>query len=115
MLAIRNMSACYGESRVIRSLDLDVPDNKVVCLIGRNGVGKSTTLKSIMGLVRTPDGSIELAGTEMRKMAPYDRVRLGIGYVPQGRGYFSADDCPGKPGAGAEGGGKQGKRTRLYL
>lgn len=54
MLAIRNMSACYGESRVIRSLDLDVPDNKVVCLIGRNGVGKSTTLKSIMGLVRTP-------------------------------------------------------------
>ena len=88
MLAIRNMSACYGESRVIRSLDLDVPDNKVVCLIGRNGVGKSTTLKSIMGLVRTPDGSIELAGTEMRKMAPYDRVRLGIGYVPQGRDIF---------------------------
>lgn len=88
MLAIKNMSACYGESRVIRSLDLDVPDNRVVCLIGRNGVGKSTTLKSIMGLVKTPEGSIELAGAEMIKMAPYDRVRLGIGYVPQGRDIF---------------------------
>lgn len=88
MLAIKNMSACYGESRVIRGLDLDVPDNRVVCLIGRNGVGKSTTLKSIMGLVRTPEGSIELAGAEMIKMAPYDRVRLGIGYVPQGRDIF---------------------------
>lgn len=88
MLAIKNMSACYGESRVIRGLDLDVPDNRVVCLIGRNGVGKSTTLKSIMGLVKTPEGSIELAGAEMIKMAPYDRVRLGIGYVPQGRDIF---------------------------
>lgn len=88
MLAIKNMSACYGESRVIRGLDLDVPDNRVVCLIGRNGVGKSTTLKSIMGLVKTPEGSIELAGAEMIKMVPYDRVRLGIGYVPQGRDIF---------------------------
>lgn len=88
MLTVKNMSACYGESRVIRNLELHVPDNKVVCLIGRNGVGKSTTLKSIMGLVKTPEGSIELAGAEMIKMASYDRVRLGIGYVPQGRDIF---------------------------
>ena len=88
MLTIKNMSAYYGESSVIRNLDLDVPDGKIVCLIGRNGVGKSTTLKSIMGLVKTPEGSIELAGTDMIKMPAYDRVKLGIGYVPQGRDIF---------------------------
>lgn len=88
MLTVKNLSACYGESKVIRSLDLHVPDEKIVCLIGRNGVGKSTTLKSIMGLVKTPEGSIELAGTELIKLAAYDRVRLGIGYVPQGRDVF---------------------------
>ena len=82
------MSAFYGESSVIRNLDLEVPDQKVVCLIGRNGVGKSTTLKSIMGLVKTPEGSIQLAGTEMIKLPTYDRVKLGIGYVPQGRDIF---------------------------
>ena len=88
MLTIKNMSAYYGESSVIRNLNLDVPDGKIVCLIGRNGVGKSTTLKSIMGLVKTPEGSIELAGTDMIKMPAYDRVKLGIGYVPQGRDIF---------------------------
>ena len=88
MLTIKNMSAYYGESSVIRNLDLDVPDGKIACLIGRNGVGKSTTLKSIMGLVKTPEGSIELAGTDMIKMPAYDRVKLGIGYVPQGRDIF---------------------------
>lgn len=88
MLKIDQMSAYYGESSVIRGLNLEVPDGKIVCLIGRNGVGKSTTLKSIMGLVNTPDGSIKLADTEMIKMPTYDRVKLGIGYVPQGRDIF---------------------------
>lgn len=88
MLKIDQMSAYYGESSVIRGLNLEVKDGKIVCLIGRNGVGKSTTLKSIMGLVNTPDGSIKLAGTEMIKLPTYDRVKLGIGYVPQGRDIF---------------------------
>ena len=88
MLTIRKMSAYYGESRVIQSLDLDVPNNRIVCLIGRNGVGKSTTLKSIMGLVKTPEGSITLDGAEIIRLPSYDRVRLGIGYVPQGRDIF---------------------------
>ena len=88
MLTISNMSACYGESSVIRNLNLEVPDGKIVCLIGRNGVGKSTTLKSIMGLVKTPEGSIELDGKNMMKMTVYERARLGIGYVPQGRDIF---------------------------
>lgn len=88
MLTIKNMSACYGESSVIKNLNLEVPDGKIVCLIGRNGVGKSTTLKSIMGLVNTPVGSVELAGEKMIKMPTYDRVKQGIGYVPQGRDIF---------------------------
>lgn len=82
------MSACYGESSVITNLDLEVEKGKIVCLIGRNGVGKSTTLKSIMGLVKTPMGSIKLKDTEIIKMPTYDRVRQGIGYVPQGRDIF---------------------------
>lgn len=88
MLKIRNLSVCYGESNVIQNLDMEICKGKIVCLIGRNGVGKSTTLKSIMGLVKTPEGSIEMNGTEMIKMPTYDRVKLGIGYVPQGRDIF---------------------------
>ncbi|MGN0482256.1 MAG: urea ABC transporter ATP-binding subunit UrtE [Lachnospiraceae bacterium] len=88
MLTIKNLDACYGESTVIPGLNLEVPDQKIVCLIGRNGVGKSTTLKSIMGLVNTPSGSITLDGTELMKMSTYDRVKQGIGYVPQGRDIF---------------------------
>ena len=58
MLEIKNLSSWYGESNIIPNLSLSVPDGKVVCLIGRNGVGKSTTLKSIMGMVKTTSGSI---------------------------------------------------------
>lgn len=88
MLKVNHMDAYYGESRIIADLNMEVPDGEIVCLIGRNGVGKSTTLKSIMGLVRTPKGSILLDGTEMIKMPTYDRVKQGIGYVPQGRDIF---------------------------
>lgn len=88
MLKIENMDAFYGESSIISGLSLEVFEGKIVCLIGRNGVGKSTTLKSIMGHVKTPSGSIRLNGQEMIRMKPYDRARLGIGYVPQGRDIF---------------------------
>lgn len=67
---------------------MHVETGKITCLIGRNGVGKSTTLKSIMGLVSTPAGSIQFDGKEMIRMKCYDRVKLGIGYVPQGRDIF---------------------------
>ena len=88
MLRIEKMNSYYGESSIIRDLDLSVEAGKITCLIGRNGVGKSTTLKSIMGLVRTPSGAVKLDGTDMIKMPTYDRVKLGIGYVPQGREIF---------------------------
>lgn len=88
MLKIRGMESYYGESKIIPSLDMDVEKGKIVCLIGRNGVGKSTTLKSIMGLVKTPRGSIMFNGEEIIKAPTYDRVKRGIGYVPQGRDIF---------------------------
>lgn len=88
MLSIKGLSASYGESRVIPNLDLEIPTGKIVCLIGRNGVGKSTTLKSIMGLVKTPSGQVMLEDKDIISLPVYDRVRLGIGYVPQGRDIF---------------------------
>ena len=88
MLKINGLDTYYGESKIIDNLSLEVPKGKIVCLIGRNGVGKSTTLKSIMGLTKTPKGSIMFEGKEIIKMKPYERAKLGIGYVPQGRDIF---------------------------
>ena len=88
ILKIEQMDAYYGESCVIKGLDLEAAKGEITCLIGRNGVGKSTTLKSIMGIVKTPRGKILLDGKDMIHMKTYDRVRLGIVYVPQGRDIF---------------------------
>ncbi|MCI6655259.1 MAG: urea ABC transporter ATP-binding subunit UrtE [Clostridium sp.] len=88
MLEIQNINSYYGESRVLNELSLSVPDGEIVGLIGRNGVGKSTTLKSIMGLIKTTGGSIIFDGNDIIKMPTYERVKKGIGYVPQGRDIF---------------------------
>lgn len=88
MLEVRGLSAYYGESIILKDVNMKIGVGKVVCLLGRNGVGKSTLLKSIMGLVKTPEGSIALNGTEMIKMPAYTRALQGIGYVPQGRDIF---------------------------
>jgi urea transport system ATP-binding protein len=87
MLRLKNVNSFYGESRVIADLNFHAPKGKITCLIGRNGVGKSTTLKSIMGLVKT-NGVIELDGADISRLPTYDRARRGIGYVPQGRDIF---------------------------
>lgn len=88
MLEIQNINSYYGESCVLNELSLSVPDWEIVGLIGRNGVGKSTTLKSIMGLIKTTGGSIIFDGNDIIKMPTYERVKKGIGYVPQGRDIF---------------------------
>ena len=88
MLKITGMDSYYGESRVLHGLSLEVPRGEIVGLIGRNGVGKSTTLKSIMGLVRTPCGSIQLDGDELINRPTYERAAAGVGYVPQVRDIF---------------------------
>lgn len=88
MLNIKNLNAYYGESIILKDINLSVPDKQIVCLIGRNGVGKTTLLKSIMGLVSTPTGSIQLDNNEIIKKPTYYRAQMGIGYVPQGRDIF---------------------------
>jgi urea transport system ATP-binding protein len=82
------LASYYGESKVIEGLSFHVPKGKIVGLIGRNGVGKSTTLKSIMGVVKTSGSSVVFDGQDIIKKPAYERVRLGIGYVPQGRDIF---------------------------
>ena len=74
MLKVENLDSYYGESKVIDNLSLEVKKGTITCLIGRNGVGKSTTLKSIMGLVKTPEGKILLNGKDIIKVKTYDRV-----------------------------------------
>ncbi len=88
MLKIENLDSYYGESKVIDNLSLRAKKGDITCLIGRNGVGKSTTLKSVMGLVKTPSGKVIFNDRDIIKMKTYDRVKLGIGYVPQGRDIF---------------------------
>lgn len=88
MLELENMTASYSGSKVLFDTSLIAKKGQVTCLIGRNGVGKSTTLKGIMGLVHTPSGDILLEGKSIFKMKPYERAKAGIGYVPQGREIF---------------------------
>lgn len=85
MLKIAGLNVYYGESHILRDVDLSVPAGQMVCLIGRNGVGKTTLLKTIMGLIAPRGGSVEFAGTLLNGKSPDQRARLGIGYVPQGR------------------------------
>ena len=88
MLSLQNISVSYDGSRILKSVSLDVPDQSLVCLMGRNGVGKTTTLKAITGLVRSEGGTIVLDGENLTTMKPEERARKGIGYVPQGRDIF---------------------------
>lgn len=85
MLQISNLNVYYGESHILRNVDLSVPAGQMVCLIGRNGVGKTTLLKTIMGLLKPRTGQISLAGKPIVGQSTDERARLGIGYVPQGR------------------------------
>jgi len=86
MLEINNLSAFYGNSRALQNVTLEVGDAGFLSVLGRNGVGKTTLLRSIVGLMDKTDGSIRLDGEEIAETPTYDRVRHGIGYVPQGRG-----------------------------
>ena len=88
MLTLRQLAVSYDGSRILRGVDLEVPARSLVCLMGRNGVGKTTTLKSIVGLVRADGGSVTLDGKSLDGTKPDERARRGIGYVPQGRDIF---------------------------
>lgn len=85
MLRVSNLNVYYGESHILRDVDLSVPAGQMVCLIGRNGVGKTTLLKTIMGLLSPRTGEIWFGDRPLSKLTPDRRAKLGIGYVPQGR------------------------------
>ena len=89
MLVVRALNQFYGGSHTLWDVDLTVRAGSRMCLIGRNGMGKTTLLKCVMGLLRATSGSISFEGTNLLKCQPEDRARLGIGYVPQGREIFS--------------------------
>src|SRR5438105_3334707 len=88
MLEVQNLSVAYGETLILRDVSLSVRPGELVCLMGRNGVGKTTLLKSIMGLLRCRSGKIVFDGRDLTRTSPDVRARAGIGYVPQGREIF---------------------------
>lgn len=90
LLEVRNLHAWYGESHILHGVQFDVPRGQVVSLIGRNGAGKTTIMRSIMGLVRKRQGSIRVNGAETIRLKPRQIARLGVGYVPEERGIFSS-------------------------
>ena len=89
MLIVKNINQYYGGSHILRDVSLEASEGKVTVLLGRNGVGKTTLLKSLMGLVPIRTGSIEFGGKRIEKATPYQRARAGIGFVPQGREIFA--------------------------
>jgi len=110
----------YGASHILRGIDFSVTCGETIGLMGRNGMGKSTLLKSIMGLVKPRSGSINIAGKPMLGGAPYEVARLGIAYVPEGRGIFGNLSVlenlkmaarRGRPGSAADGVGRRNDWT----
>ena len=88
MIEIKNIHSYYGKSHILHGVSLDLKAGELVCLLGRNGVGKSTTLKSIMGLVQPKQGSIRFQDHELIGKEPFEVARMGIGYVPEDRRIF---------------------------
>ena len=88
MLKVDGINQYYGGSHILRNVGFEAKQGEVTVVLGRNGVGKTTLLKSLVGLVSIKSGSIRLDGTEVQRLTPYERVRRGIGYVPQGREIF---------------------------
>jgi urea transport system ATP-binding protein len=88
LLRVEGLNQYYGGSHILRNLGFEARIGEVTVVLGRNGVGKTTLLKSLMGVVPVKTGSVKLDGADITKATPYDRVRRGIGYVPQGREIF---------------------------
>jgi urea transport system ATP-binding protein len=88
MFEVRNLSAAYGQSQALHGIDLAVAPGEIVALVGRNGMGKSTLMKSLIGIMPAVTGNITIDGTDVAAMRPHQRVARGLAYVPQGRQIF---------------------------
>lgn len=88
MLSVSNATLHYGAAQALRGVSLDVPAGKITCVLGRNGVGKTSLMRSIVGHARLTSGSVAFEGKALDRSAAYDRARSGIGFVPQGREIF---------------------------
>ena len=112
MLEVRDVHSYYGKSHILHGVSLRLSEGELVCLLGRNGVGKSTTLKSIMGLVKARQGSIRFKEQELTGKQPFEIARLGVGYVPEDRRIFRSLTVHENLSIGIKGsqdGGKQGR------
>ena len=89
MLAVENYQVSYGASDIIKDMSFNIKENEIVAIVGRNGMGKSTLMKSLVGMIPSKGGSVQLDGTELKNMKSHQRVENGIGFVPQGRMIFS--------------------------
>jgi len=88
MLSVKGLNQYYGGSHILRDLSFDIPAGKVTCLLGRNGVGKSTLLRTLMGLIPAKNGEVTFFEKNITHAKPFERAKAGIGYVPQGREIF---------------------------
>ena len=132
LLKIDALNQYYGGSHILRNVALEAASGEVTVILGRNGVGKTTLLKSLMGVVPVRSGSVRFGGADITHDTPYQRVRRGIGYVPQGREIFSrltvqenlqmglayrrgGTALPKSIGAGASGRGDLAERAEEFL
>lgn len=120
LIEAKGLNTYYGASHILRGIDFVVGQGETIGLMGRNGMGKSTLLKSLMGLVKPKSGSVKIMGNDMTASAPYQIAQLGIAYVPEGRGIFANLSVienlkmaarPGKPGRGTGGTGQRDEWT----
>lgn len=89
LLEVQGLNAWYGESHILHGVDMRVAEGETITILGRNGVGKTTTLRTITGIVRTRKGKISFAGSDMMQVPLHKTARRGIGFVPEERGIFS--------------------------
>lgn len=89
MFEIKNLHVAYGESEVVKGINLTLKENEIIAVLGRNGMGKTTFMKSLIGMIPSKKGSVALKGKELIEMKSHERVAAGLGFVPQGRMIFS--------------------------
>ncbi len=116
VLEVTGLKSSYGATPILTGVDLSVAKGEIVALIGRNGVGKTTTMRCLIGLLRASGGTIRYDGQDVTRMSADDRARLGIGYVPQGRDVFPRMTVDENLKVGELiGGGRQSPRTDLVF